>query len=189
MSHPYLSIGRVERRTCSGSNEELRFLPGVNLLVGRPNTGKTKWLQTVDYLLGDTGENPFEAVDEQGLAEKYESAGVELVIGEEHFWIERRWQEQGARTKIFIDDKGTTAKDFQQWLTQKLGIPPVNFPKGNPMSGQTWPELSFRMLLRHIYRQQRFWGDIADQLRFSDQIGRLLGANRPPSRSKSATLD
>jgi len=163
MSHPCLSIGRVERRTCTGTNEELRFLPGVNLLVGRPNTGKTKWLQTIDYLLGDTGENPLEAVDEQGLAEKYESAGAELVIGEKRYWIERRWRDPGAKTKIFIDGEGTSAKDFQQWLMQELGIPQVNFPKGNPMSGQTWPELSFRMLLRHIYRQQRFWNDVADQ--------------------------
>jgi hypothetical protein len=46
---------------------------------------------------------------------------------------------------------------------RKLGIPLLNFPKGNPMSGQTWPELSFRMLLRHIYRQQRFWIGITDQ--------------------------
>jgi len=176
MSHPYLYIGRVHRRTCYGTNEDIRFLPGVNLLVGRPNTGKTKWLQTVDYLLGDTGENPFQAADEQGLAEKYESAGAELGIGEELHWIERRWREQGEKTKIFIDgnSKGTSAKEFQQWLIQKLCIPPVNFPKGNPMSGQTWPELSFRMLLRHIYRQQRFWSDIADLQPDGEQHACLL---------------
>jgi hypothetical protein len=45
---------------------------------------------------------------------------------------------------------------------EKLAIPLVNFPKGNPMSGQTWPELSFRSLLRHIHRQQRFWSGMVD---------------------------
>ena len=42
------------------------------------------------------------------------------------------------------------------------------------MSGQTWPELSFRMLLRHIYRQQRFWGGLADQQPDGEQHACLL---------------
>ena len=40
MSRPYLSIRRIERRLSAGSSEELRFEPGVNLLVGRPNTAR-----------------------------------------------------------------------------------------------------------------------------------------------------
>ncbi|MFC1836263.1 hypothetical protein ACFL2Q_16345 [Thermodesulfobacteriota bacterium] len=61
---------------------------------------------------------------------------------------------------------------------EKLAIPLLNFPKGNPMSGQTWPELSFRMLLRHVYRQQRFWSDLADKQPEGEQhacILQLLG--------------
>ena len=42
------------------------------------------------------------------------------------------------------------------------------------MSGQTWPELSFRMLLRHVYRQQRFWSGIADQQPDGEQHACLL---------------
>jgi hypothetical protein len=56
MSQPYLSIASLERRLATGNVEFLTFEPGVNVLVGRPNTGKTKWLQTFDFLLGDTGE-------------------------------------------------------------------------------------------------------------------------------------
>jgi len=174
MSRPYLYINRIERRLSIRTTEELQFAPGVNLLVGRPNTGKTKWLQTLDYLLGDTGNNPFEGAEEDGLAEKYDAAGVELVIGKERFWIERRWRESGAKNKIFVDGDGIAARDFQHFLMQKLGIPLLNFPKGNPMSGQTWPELSFRMLLRHIYRQQRFWSGIADQQPEGEQHACLL---------------
>jgi hypothetical protein len=66
------------------------------------------------------------------------------------------------------------AHEFQQWLLGKLHIPLLHFPKGNPTSGQTWPELSFRMLLRHIYRQQRFWGDIADKQPEMEQHACLL---------------
>lgn len=174
MSSPYLSIGRLERRLSTGVTEDLQFNPGVNLLTGRPNTGKTKWLQTIDYLLGETGESPFEGEEGEVLAEKYDAASADLVIGEEHILLERRWREPGAKGKIFVDGEGMAAREFQQFLMQKLGIPLLNFPKGNPMSGQTWPELSFRMLLRHIYRQQRFWNGIADQQPEGEQHACLL---------------
>lgn len=151
MSRPYLCIVQLERRVAAtGGVETLGFEPGVNLLVGPPNTGKTKWLQILDYLLGDTGENPFEGAEETGLAEKYDAASVNLRIDNAEVRVERRWRELGAKTKIFVDGTSMSARDFQQWLMRSLNIPLLSFPKGNPMSGQTWPELSFRMLLRHI---------------------------------------
>lgn len=174
MSGPYLSIARLERRFTTGNVEELTFEPGVNLLVGRPNTGKTKWLQTLDFVLGDTGENPFEGEEETGLADKYDAAAAQLVIGTDVVRVERRWREPGAKSKVFVDGEGMPAREFQHWLIKRLDIPLLNFPKGNPMSGQTWPELSFRMLLRHIYRQQRFWGGIADQQPEGEQHACLL---------------
>ncbi|MGE0121089.1 MAG: hypothetical protein AB7S71_22685 [Dongiaceae bacterium] len=174
MSPSYLSLSRLERRFSNGNTEELTFEEGVNLLVGRPNTGKTKWLQTLDFLLGDTGENPFEGAEEAGLADKYDAAAVHLVIGEKQIRVERRWREPGSKSKVFVDGEGMPARDFQHWLMDQLNIPLLHFPKGNPMSGQTWPELSFRMLLRHIYRQQRFWGGIADQQPEGEQHACLL---------------
>jgi hypothetical protein len=174
MSRPYLSIQRLERRLSTGDSESLSFKPGVNVLVGPPNTGKTKWLQTLDYLLGDPDENPFEGAEEAGLADKYDAASAELLIGDERVHIERRWRESGTKTKILVDGKGLTARDFQEWLMRKLGIPLLSFPKGNPSSGQTWPELSFRMLLRHIYRQQRFWSSVADKQPDSEQHACVL---------------
>lgn len=162
MSGAFLSVSSVDRRLASGNVETLEFEAGVNVFVGPPNTGKTKWLQTLDFLLGDPGANPYESADAEGLAEKYEAAGAWLQIGEESHRIERRWTEPGGKGKVFVDDVGMLARDFQHWLMEKLAIPVVNFPKGNPMSGQTWPELSFRSLLRHIHRQQRFWGDLVD---------------------------
>lgn len=174
MSHPFLSVRRVVRELAAGNTEELAFEAGVNLLVGRPNTGKTRWLQTLDYLLGDQGENPFQGAEEAGLADKYVAASAELVIGEETVLVQRRWREAGSKTKLFIGDQGMPAAEFQQWLMDKLGIPLLHFPKGNPMSGQTWPELSFRTLLRHIYRQQRFWTDLADRQPEGDQHACLL---------------
>lgn len=174
MSAPFLSIRSLERRLATGNVEHLTFESGVNVFVGRPNTGKTMWLQTLDFLLGDTGMNPYEQSDEGGLAEKYEAASATICIGDETFRIERRWREAGAKGKVFVGDEGMLAKDFQHWLMEKLGIPLVNFPKGNPMSGQTWPELSFRTLLRHVFRQQRFWSGLVDQQPDNEQHASLL---------------
>jgi hypothetical protein len=174
MSAPFLSIRDLERRLTTGNVETLSFETGVNVFVGRPNTGKTKWLQTLDYLLGDPGANPYELIDAEGLSEKYEAAAATICIGDEKFRIERRWREAGSKGKVFVGDEGMAAKEFQHWLMEKLGIPLVNFPKGNPMSGQTWPELSFRTLLRHIFRQQRFWGGLVDQQTENEQHASLL---------------
>jgi hypothetical protein len=174
MTSVFLSVKTLDRRQVDGAVEVLSFEPGVNVLVGPPNTGKTKWLQTLDYILGDPGENPFEGPDESGLTERYDAAGASLLIGSRTVRIERRWKEPGVRGKVFVDGTAIPAREFQQWLSQELQIPALNFPKGNPMSGQTWPELSFRMLLRHIYRQQRFWGDVADVQPEAEQHACLL---------------
>lgn len=174
MSHPFLSISRLDRQLASGETEHLDFEPGVNLLVGPPNTGKTKWFQTLDFLLGDDGQNPFEGAEETGLDKKYDAAGADITIGEERFRIDRRWRQSGAKGKVFVDDEEMIARDFQHWLMDKLGMPVLHYPKGSPMSGQTWPELSFRSLLRHIHRQQRFWGDLADKQYEGEQHACLL---------------
>ena len=168
MSNPFLSISRLDRQLANGESEHLDFEPGVNLLVGPPNTGKTKWLQTLDFLLGDDGQNPFEGAEETGLDKKFDAAGADIIIGQESFRIDRRWRQAGAKTKVFVDEEGMGDRDFQHWLMEKLRIPILHYPRGNPMSGQTWPELSFRSLLRHIHRQQRFWSDLADR-QYEDQ--------------------
>jgi hypothetical protein len=160
--HPLLSVGVLERRLSTGNTEPLRFVPGVNVLVGRPNTGKTRWIETLDHILGSEAAPPFEGTDDDALAQKYESASAELFIGDERLFVERRWKEPGAKAKVFVDGKPLAAADFQRLLLEKLQIPILHYPKGNPMSGQTWPELSFRTLLRHMYRRQRRWNDLAD---------------------------
>ena len=174
MTTAFLSIISLNRRLATGAPERLLFEDGVNLLVGSPNTGKTKWLETLDYLFGEPGTDPFEDDEDQGLAAKYDAASAQIRVGEETFWISRRWKEAGGKGKIYVDQEPMLAKDFQHWLFEKLGIPLLHFPKGNPMSGQTWPELSFRMLLRHIYRRQGFWTDLADRQPEAEQLACIL---------------
>lgn len=163
MTHPALTILEVRRVLSTGNTESLSFSKGVNLLVGAPNTGKTKWLETIDYLLGDVGEEPFAHEQEGGLSEKYDRAGMTIELDGEILIVERRWREAGAKSKIFVDEEPMGPGEFQRMLMERLDIPIVHYPSGDPTSGRTWPELSFRELLRHIYRQQRYWNDIADR--------------------------
>lgn len=172
MTGGHLSIGRLQRMLWTGGTEVLSFKPGVNLLIGPPNTGKTKWLQMLDYLLGEVVS--FDSEFEDDIVRKYTAASVELFVDGERFLVERRWNEPGSKSKIFVNELEFTPRAFQHFLLEKLRIPLLHFPKGNPMSGQTWPELSFRMLLRHIYRQQRFWGNLADQQPEGEQHACLL---------------
>src|ERR1700730_14122218 len=127
---PYLSLGLLQRRLTTGNTEACRFEPGVNVLVGKPNTGKTKWLETLDYLLGDTGASPFEGQSGEPLADKYDAASVELFVGDERLFVERRWKEPGVKTKIFVNESPMDPGDFQRLLLEKLRIPVLHFPKG-----------------------------------------------------------
>ena len=50
--HPRLTIHKVTRLPQTDPSDELTFSQGVNVLVGVPNTGKSKWLRMLDFILG-----------------------------------------------------------------------------------------------------------------------------------------
>jgi hypothetical protein len=177
-----LTLDLLERQTVDGHIETLKFTRGVNVIVGQPNAGKTVWLKMLDYLMGDTSkvEEAFGDETESGvsLTEKYESITGVFFIGETKLVMKRTWHEDGFKTKIVINDEEITANSFSQFLLHSLDIPILHFPKGNPYSEKSWPELSWRMMMRHIYRQERFWSDIADKQPDSEQhavLAQFLG--------------
>ena len=55
-----LIINKVARMSSDNNIETLDLKPGVNILEGPPNSGKTVWLNIIDFLLGDT--DPIEEV-------------------------------------------------------------------------------------------------------------------------------
>lgn len=168
-----LMIKYIKRTQSNEPDEILYFKSGVNVLVGVPNTGKTKWLCMLDYLMGDTDtpESSFGA----DLAEKYSSLEGLFIINGKEFVIQRRWKEWGKKHKIFINEKEIKSSDFSEFLLTELEIPFLHFPKGSPFSERSWPELSWRMLLRHIYRQQRFWsGGLASKQPDGEQYACLM---------------
>jgi hypothetical protein len=155
-------IHKLIRKPSNHSSDTLLFEPGVNVLVGSPDTGKTQWLKILDFLLGDDSKVE-EAISEE-VFENYDSAQVSITVGGQDIIVERRWKEPGVKTKIFVDGEPKSGKEFGQHLLSLLGTPVLHYPKGDPYRApSSWPELSWRSLLRHIYRQQHFWSDFADK--------------------------
>ena len=167
-----MTIQELVRVPESGPEERLAFTPGVNVIVGPPNTGKTKWLAMLDYLLGDRDkpENAFGS----DLVEKYRSARATLKVGDRSIQIERRWKEPGLLTKVLVDGQTVSVDDFSVYMLQSLNVPVLHYPQGNPYGDRAWKMLGFRSLYRHIYRRQDSWGDIADRQPDSEQYACLM---------------
>lgn len=167
-----LNVMQLSRRTASGATDSLQFKPGVNVLVGVPNTGKTKWLGMLDYLMGKKG-SPEESLGED-LAEKYASASCMLSVDGTEILLERHWRKYGARGTVFVNEAPVKVEDFDIGFLEMLGIPLLHYPQGNPYSPRSWPRLGWRSLLRHVYRRQYFWSDIADKQPESEQHAVLM---------------
>ena len=162
-------IKQLKRFPKTGDYDELNFKLGVNVLVGEPSTGKTQWLQMLNYLMG----SPEIKFDEL-IAEKYDSIEGIFVIGDEEIHLERKWKESGNKTKVFVNGESVSASEFLSNLLIWLNIPILNYPQSNPLSFNKWISLSWRQLLRHIYRRQKSWGDLADQQLEIDQHACIL---------------
>lgn len=175
-------IRQISRNTIHDEVETLEFDEGVNVITGLTNSGKTVWLKMLDFLLGDPSsvENALDNEDILGviLSEKYKSIEAIIEIDSTEYFIQRRWKEQGIKSKTIIDGKAYDSVEFSLFMLEKLHIPNLKFSKGNPYIDGNQFSLTFRTMLRHIYRQERFWNDIADQQYHSEQhavISQFLG--------------
>ena len=175
-----INVVSVSRKRSDGSTESLTFEEGVNVLVGEGNTGKTKWLQTIDYLLGDEVSAEERADPENVLFTLFESASAVLKINAEEILVERRWKEVGSLSKVYVDGEPHNVRDYCRHLMVKLGMPLLHYPQGNPYGPRKWPELTWRTLFRHMYRRETMWSDLADAQPEVDQHASLalfLGAS------------
>lgn len=151
-------IQRIERVDSSGIVEELRFAPGVNLIVAPPNSGKTTWLQVFNHLMGS--EAPPGRLVSDEVAQRYLQVAAHIMINDQAVELRRRWNEYGMMGKVLWNGTALSLVDFQKQLLTALGLPVLGYPRADTISQQVWPTLSFRMLFRHLYRQQRFWSEI-----------------------------
>lgn len=172
MSSKQLVIKQISRTPEFGSEDRLRFTTGVNVIVGLPNTGKSKWLRMLDYVFGSDGKP--EEIFGDDLASKYESVKMDILVAGEEWTIERKWKEIGLRTKANVNGDLMDIKQASDLLMDRLGIPLVHYPQGSVYGARTWPELGWRTLLRHLYRRQSFWSDLADNQPDSEQHACLM---------------
>jgi hypothetical protein len=172
MSTKSIVITDIVRRGADVKEDRLQFRSGVNVLVGDPNTGKTKWMETIDFLLGDSITAEQRETDD--IYMKFDSANLTAHIGGDKFEIERKWKEKGALTKVFVNGEALNLEDYHSLLLKQLGISPFHYPQGSPYGPRSWPELGWRSLMRHVYRRQRMWTDLADKQPPSEQHASLL---------------
>jgi hypothetical protein len=166
------SVVELVRTPELGPEDRLSFVTGVNVIVGMPNTGKSKWLQMLNYLLVSE-DSPADAFGED-IAAKYTSLKAKLVVAGEVMEVERRWDAGNPKNRVYVNGDKSTVKDFLLLLHERLDIPVLHYPQGNPLSPRAWPELGWRSLYRHMYRRQTFWSDIADRQPESEQHACIL---------------
>jgi hypothetical protein len=160
MTHS-LILKRLTRYPKAASGDELLFGLGVNVMAGDKDSGKTTWLRMLDYLFG-SDDKPAEAFG-AAVATAYESIEALIELGDEKVVLRRTWTASAPRTKMLWNEEPINISELSDRLLEKLGIPRLHFPKGDPYAERAWPALSFRTLLRHIYRQERFWSAIAEK--------------------------
>ena len=114
----------------------------------------------LDYLLGDKADAE-EEFDE--LYGKYDSVQAKIEIADEQFTIERRWKEPGFKTKVLVNGEARTVDDYREWLMNTTRDPDRSLSEGKPLRCRELVGIGVRSLCRHVYRQQRFWSDLADQ--------------------------
>jgi len=172
MSDHTLLIREISRAPAHGTADRIVLREGVNVIVGPPNTGKSKWLRMLDYLFGDDGSP--EDVFGEDLAEKYASVAMALQINGEDMKIQREWKKTGVLTKVSVNGQPLSRDQYCELLMKKLGIPMVHYPQGSPYGPRTWPTLGWRSLFRHVYRRQEFWSDLADKQPSGEQHASVL---------------
>src|ERR1700733_15184038 len=123
-------ITEVVRRGADVKEDRLQFHSGVNVLVGDPNTGKSKWMETIDFLLGDSITAEQRETDD--IFVKFDYARLTVNIGGEQYQVERKWKEKGSLGKVFVNGEALSLEQYHSLLLKQLGITPFHYPQGNP---------------------------------------------------------
>ena len=153
-----LSVRLVQK---TGEVEEYDFRHNaMTVITGARNSSKTTTLKVIDYCLGSR-DSVAEALG-AAVDDKYIEVGIEVSTDGDRHQI-RRTFEQGMRGRIAIDsDLEIPAQDFSKWMLEKLSWPQLTIPLGrNALTASSQVPLSFRNMLRHIYRREDSWTEFA----------------------------
>jgi hypothetical protein len=157
-----LRIHKITLVHQSGEFDEYTFTPGMlNIITGVRNSSKTTTLNAIDYCLGDRGG----VIDALGaaVAEKYVEIRLSLSVNGGTHTLTRSLQ-HGRMNKVSIDGNERTVDTFSDWILDQLGWPNLRVPKGLIAAAATEViPLSFRNILRHIYRKEDSWTGFANK--------------------------
>ena len=184
-----LRILRVQLVQATGEIEEYDLSrAAMTILTGPRNSSKTTTLKVIDYCLGDD-----QSVTQKlgaAIEEKYVSVSLDIAIDGKRHQLTRDF-DFGRRGRILVDDEDLAVGELSDWLLQRLGWPQLVIPLGiNPSTATQQTPLTFRAVLRHIYRREDSWTEFASKeqefLRRA-VVSLLLGL--APSRYETAEYD
>jgi hypothetical protein len=186
-----LRILRVEMVQKSGEVETYDFTgAATTVLTGPRNSSKTTTLKVIDFCLG--GRNSVAEDLGAALEEKYVEFATDIAIdGTRHRLV--RGSGFGQRGRVQIDDEpqAPTPAELSDWLLRQLGWPQLQIPLGRNFTTATQQTpLTFRALLRHIYRREDSWTDFA--IREQEYLRRAvisLFLGFAPQRYETAEFD
>lgn len=162
-----LNLGRglriVEVKLVQNTGEIERYdfsRAAATVLKGPRNSSKTTTLQVINYCLG--GRRNIAQAISAPVEEKYAAFVVKVSING-HLHELRRESAYGSRGRIFVnDDVNMAAEELSDWLLSRLGWPSLAIPQGtNPATATSLTPLTFRSLIRHIYRREDSWTEFA----------------------------
>ena len=97
-----LSLKFIRRQGTNIGEDILDFVGGVNILVGEGNTGKTKWLESIDYILGD--DPSAEQREEDDIFKIYDSILQPTLPSERKSYC-RETMERAGRTRQGVRER------------------------------------------------------------------------------------
>jgi hypothetical protein len=155
-----LRIDLIQRVDIAGQIWDVNLEPGLNLLIGDPNTSKTTTLRIADFCLGD--DDSAEGKFGRNVADEYAQFALQITAnGQEHLLI-RRVREPGQTRRVDVDGQLMDTRGFNDWIAEALGWgPPVRIPRGLSAAATEEIPLTFRVLYRHLYRRWNSWTNFA----------------------------
>lgn len=184
-----LRILRIELILDSGEVEtfDLEQSP-LTFITGQRNSSKTTTLKVVDFCFGSrkTVENALGPT----VARDYQAVAIEIATNGTRHRLAREFK-HGLRTKVLIDDQPYELADVSEWVLRALAWPVLQIPLGvNPATATKEHPLSFRDLLRHIYRRETSWAEFASkEEEFLRRAVVSLFLGFAPQRYESATFE
>lgn len=151
------SVKRIRR---NGEVWDIPLKPGINLLIGRPNVSKTTTLEIISFCLGHRDAARKEFID--SIVQEYEYFELDITIGDSTHVIRRHLHTSGMLSLCEVDGIAYDSDSFQRWLGDRLNWTGFKFPKGRNYAIATEEvSLTFRSVLRHLYRNASSWASFA----------------------------